>query len=159
MHTENISEAKQVRRPSAHLNLEGSCLCGQITYTYNGPVGKIIHCHCSLCRKWHGSAFRSRVTILKEHFDVTKGDLDISFYDSSETITKAFCLLCGSHLVSYYKNKESVLGLPIGGVKGNLSDLEQLHIFVGSKANWHEITDAFPQYRKLPEDPSVIHQV
>jgi hypothetical protein len=33
------------------MSLEGSCLCGGIRYVVDGPLGKVVHCHCSMCRK------------------------------------------------------------------------------------------------------------
>ena len=37
--------------------LRGGCLCGQIRYEIVGPVGEALYCHCSMCRKSHGTAF------------------------------------------------------------------------------------------------------
>ena len=36
--------------------LTGSCLCGDIAFEIDGPVDTAGHCHCSMCRKFHGSA-------------------------------------------------------------------------------------------------------
>lgn len=33
------------------------------------------------------------------------------------------------------------------------------HVFVGSKAPWHEIRDDLPRYEELPPDPDLIHEV
>ena len=35
----------------------GSCLCGDVAFEITGPVEQMGHCHCSMCRKFHGSAF------------------------------------------------------------------------------------------------------
>ena len=35
----------------------GSCLCGSIRYTLDRPIEEIDHCHCSMCRRFHGAAF------------------------------------------------------------------------------------------------------
>ena len=37
--------------------LRGSCLCGTVRYEIRGPVGRVSHCHCAMCRKAHGAAF------------------------------------------------------------------------------------------------------
>jgi hypothetical protein len=36
---------------------EGACLCGKVRYAMAGPFTAMSHCHCSMCRKHHGSAF------------------------------------------------------------------------------------------------------
>ena len=62
----------------------GSCLCGKITFRLDGPFQMMMHCHCSRCRKHHGSAFATfvgapstgfRVAVGKElHQDVDPGE-------------------------------------------------------------------------------------
>ena len=35
--------------------LTGSCLCADIAFEIDGPVDIVGHCHCSMCRKFHGT--------------------------------------------------------------------------------------------------------
>jgi hypothetical protein len=44
--------------------LRRSCLCGGIKYQINGRLSGAMNCHCSMCRKAQGSAFRSRAAIV-----------------------------------------------------------------------------------------------
>lgn len=39
--------------------IEGGCLCGSIRYRAERIAGPLVHCHCHMCRKAHGSAFCS----------------------------------------------------------------------------------------------------
>ena len=39
----------------------GTCLCGDIRFRLDGPFQWMMHCHCSRCRKHHGSAFATFV--------------------------------------------------------------------------------------------------
>ena len=43
--------------------LAGSCLCGRVAYQITGPLTDALNCHCAMCRKSHGAAFRSRATV------------------------------------------------------------------------------------------------
>ena len=36
---------------------KGLCLCGSIKYAVDKIEPKMGHCHCSMCRKFHGAAF------------------------------------------------------------------------------------------------------
>ncbi|NQY75465.1 MAG: GFA family protein [Candidatus Margulisbacteria bacterium] len=139
--------------------IKGQCLCGYIKYKYLGPTGKIVHCHCSKCRKWHGSPYRSRIVIRRDGFKWISGEDHLSFYDSSENVTKSFCKHCGSNLVSFYKNNNTILGLPLGGIEGDLNDIEQIHILTKYKALWYQISDNYEQYAELPVDPSIIRKI
>ena len=33
-------------RPSPALIVQGACLCGQVRYEIDGPLGTMSHCHC-----------------------------------------------------------------------------------------------------------------
>ena len=33
-------------RPSLALAVFGSCLCGEVRYEIDGPLGNMSHCHC-----------------------------------------------------------------------------------------------------------------
>src|SRR5690554_5464893 len=109
--------------------MNGKCLCESIEYEISGSLGPIYNCHCSKCRRWHGSAFRTRASIDKSQFKWLKGSDNLSAYKSSENVTKFFCKTCGSPLISTYENKPDVLGIPLGGIEG-ISTLTQRHIFL-----------------------------
>ena len=138
--------------------LKGECLCGVVKYSVNGDVGDILNCHCSECRKWHGSAFRTRSIVRKKDFSWLEGEQFVSRYEGLPTSIKTFCKICGSNLVSYFRDNDEVLGLPLGAIEGNLVKKPMCHIFVGSKADWYEITDNLPQYAEFPDFSPNIHK-
>ena len=43
----------------------GRCLCGDICFEYDGPIGPVALCHCSQCRRAHGSAFSASAPVQK----------------------------------------------------------------------------------------------
>ena len=94
-----------------------------------------------ICRKWHGSAFRSRVVIHKSKFSL-QGKENVAYYDSSAAMTKSFCKKCGSSLVSYYNKQPDLLGLPLGAIEGEIPDTEAIHVFTQYKASWYTIPAA-----------------
>lgn len=53
---------------------KGSCLCGGIKYEIHGELTGTLHCHCSMCRKAHGAAFRTRASVRVKDFVWTNGD-------------------------------------------------------------------------------------
>ncbi len=132
--------------------LSGKCLCGAVAYEINGELGPIVHCHCSMCRRWHGSAFRTRCTVNSENFKWLKGEEHLSKYHLSEQVIQTFCGICGSSLISMYEDNPNDIGLPIGGLEQDPGSRPIAHIFVGSKSPWYEITDDLPQYEELPND-------
>jgi hypothetical protein len=139
--------------------LTGECLCGAVRYAYEGPLGALVHCHCSRCRRWHGAAFRTRVVALRPSFRWTAGESLVARYESTDRVTKTFCSTCGSSLITESRVRDDLIGLPLGGVEGELGDRPAFHIFVGSKASWYEIPEAAEAYDELPPKSSRIHEV
>ena len=53
MHTDTWVIPKDVY--SARLT--GACVCGAVKWSYDAPFTTMLHCHCSVCRKHHGTLF------------------------------------------------------------------------------------------------------
>lgn len=130
--------------------LNGSCLCGQVSFQVAGPLRDPLNCHCTMCRKAHGAAFRSRAAIDASGFQWLTGQSLVSRYESSPGEFRTFCSNCGSNLVTEFELNRDVLGLPLGVLDSDPGVRPERHVFVGSKAPWHEITDALPQWQTLP---------
>lgn len=137
--------------------LTGQCLCGAIAYEINSKLGMIVNCHCLKCRQWHGAAFRTRASVERKHFKWVRGEEYLSKYQSSNYVTKTFCSICGSSLISLRNDHPDYLGIPIGALEQDPGNRPEMNIFVGSKAPWYEITDGLPQYNEWPpEGPDLI---
>lgn len=131
--------------------IKGSCLCGQVRFDITGPLTGALNCHCSMCRKAHGAAFRSRAALATTDFRWTAGETLVSRYESSPGEFRCFCANCGSNLITEFTANPDQLGLALGVLDDDPGVRPQLHVFVGSKAPWHAITDDLPQWQGLPE--------
>ncbi len=130
--------------------LKGSCLCGGVRYEIDGPLDGALNCHCSMCRKAHGAAFRSRAGVRAKDFRWVNGEELITWFESSAGNHRGFCSRCGSPLLSRFDSRQDVYGLPLGCLDTDPGVRPGMHVFVGSKAPWYEITDALPRYRESP---------
>lgn len=128
----------------------GRCLCGAISYEINGDLGPIYNCHCSKCRRWHGSAFRTRAAVETEKFSWVTGEKLLSKYQDSGGVIRTFCSICGSNLISILQDNPDFIGLPLGGLEQDPGHRPLAHIFVESKAPWYEICDDLPQHAQWP---------
>lgn len=138
------------QNPATPRRLTGSCLCGQVAFEFSGPLTNPLNCHCTMCRKAHGAAFRSRATIAANGFYWSKGAELVSRYESSPGEYRTFCSTCGSNLVTEFEGDKEVLGLPLGVLDDDPGVRPKCHVFVGSKAPWHEIKDDLPQWDSFP---------
>ena len=126
--------------------IRGSCLCGNVRYEITGPLGRISHCHCLQCRKAHGAAFGTYARVNWADFSLVAGESDIGSYQSSPGVLRTFCKRCGSRLQFIRESKPKAFWLAIGTLDDDPMVRPSLHIFVGSKAPWFEITDGLPQH-------------
>jgi hypothetical protein len=125
--------------------LRGKCECGAVRYTVADEFLYALNCHCSKCRASTGSAYKPLAGIEREKLTVHEGaDQLLVWGDDDGNHTR--CGICGSLL-------HSVVGERVHVALGSLVDAPSIrpthHIFVGSKAPWHEITDDLPQRDEL----------
>ncbi|MGA7986379.1 MAG: GFA family protein [Burkholderiales bacterium] len=134
--------------------MRGSCLCGGVAYEISGPLSGVLNCHCSMCRKAHGAAFRTRASVKAADFRWLRGEELVTYYESSPGNQRGFCRVCGSPLLSRFDSDPSVYGLPLGALDDDPGKRPKLHVFVAYKAPWFDITDGLPQYPELPKEAS-----
>jgi hypothetical protein len=117
-------------------------------YEIEGQLTDVENCHCSMCRRFHGAAFATYAKIGVEHFRWLAGQDLLAVYETSPGIGWAFCSICGSSLGLPERGKLSEITL--GTLDSDPGVRPSKHIFVGSKAAWHEITDSLPQHETRP---------
>ena len=129
--------------------LRGSCLCGAVRYEVRGPIGRIVHCHCSMCRKSSGAAFVSWSRVSAADFVLT-GRENVEFHQSSAEVRRTFCRRCGATLQYAEPAKPDHFFLAVGTLDDDPGVRPAMHIFTGSKAPWLDIADALPQHAASP---------
>jgi hypothetical protein len=110
----------------------------------------MLFCHCSMCRKAHGSAFRARGRVRTADLRWMRGEDLVRFYESSPGEHRGFCSVCGSNIFTKFSERRHEVGLALGILDDDPGNRPVCHVFVGSKASWHEITDALPQHEGFP---------
>jgi hypothetical protein len=107
------------------------------------------HCHCSMCRKFHGSEFATLATVHRTDFRWTSGSEKLQSFTASNGVTRSFCSRCGSSLTFRSpKSPEDQIDVALGTMDGDVPIRPSAHIFVGSAARWSKISDDLPQYDK-----------
>ena len=128
---------------------KGRCLCGALNYELNGPFSAMIHCHCSMCRKHHGTGFATFVVGPIAGYRILSGEDKLARYQSSPNGMRTFCSACGSAGPTTMP-EPGIAAAPAAALEGDLGIKPQSHIFVGSKAPWDIITDSLPQHDAYP---------
>lgn len=132
--------------------IRGHCECGRVGYEVDGDIKDFSHCHCSQCRRLHGAAFATFAGVAREKFRYLSGENDIKVYASSATHERTFCAQCGSNILVTAEEEPDTLYLCMSAIEGDPPRPQGYHIYVGSKAPWHEISDDLEQYETEPPD-------
>lgn len=132
--------------------MNGHCECGRVQFEVDGEIDDFSHCHCSQCRRLHGAAYATFAGVARDKFRYLSGEGDVSKYDSSNTHQRLFCSNCGSNILVALDTEPDALYVAMSIIDGDPPRPPGYHIFVGSKAPWHEITDDLPQHDEFPPD-------
>jgi hypothetical protein len=129
--------------------LRGRCACRTVAYEVEDEFVAAFNCHCSNCRAMTGSAFlpwgeieRNKIRLIA----TSNAVLTVGDADSSQAFACATCLsllywsVCGGAYVR----------VPYGTLDDEPALKPTAHIFVGSKASWHEILDDLPRHDAHP---------
>ncbi len=121
----------------------GGCHCGAVRYEVRGALRGVVNCHCSMCRRLHGS-FGPHTKARKVNITITKDD-GLAWYKTSNIAQRGFCKDCGSGLFWEPFELDAT-----GIIAGTLDDTTKLqtigHIFVGEKSDFYDIADGLPQH-------------
>jgi hypothetical protein len=128
----------------------GSCLCGAVAFEFGAAI-EFRNCHCSRCRKARGTACATNLYVRPAEFRWLRGEDQLVDYrlPSAERFGNAFCRTCGSPMPRHVPARDFFV-VPAGALDGDPGVRPSYHIFAGSRAPWHEITDALPQWAEYP---------
>lgn len=141
---------REVPRASAG-RIGGSCLCTAVAFEFTGPVDRWYNCHCSRCRRARGAPHASNLFVASERLRWTRGEEQVVSFKLPEAdrFTQSFCRTCGGK-VPRLNPQLGYVAIPAGSLDDDPGARPQSHIFVASKAPWHEIGDDLPQFPEYP---------
>src|SRR5262245_50979771 len=131
--------------------VSGACVCGAVRWSYDAPFSAMVYCHCSVCRKHHGTLFATIVGGGLDTFHWRAGTERRSTWQSSGQGTRRFCSVCGPKVPGVNHEMKRVL-MPAGALEGDPGIRPQMHLFAGSKAPAHQIDDGLPQHEAYPPE-------
>src|SRR5690242_14014234 len=128
--------------------LRGRCACKAVGYEVADEFLVAFNCHCSNCRAMTGSAFLPWGEIEGEKLRVTKGEGSLLVVGETAGPHEVRCGDCYSLL--YWTARDGRIRVPYGALADEPALRPTAHMFVGSKAPWHEILDDLPQHEEHP---------
>lgn len=124
----------------------GECNCGAVRFEISTNLTDVYVCHCSICRRATGANGIAVVVFRNDDLTWVRGEDQISSWAKPDADWHInFCKTCGSPLPA--ENDDNTMFAPAGLItEGGDGLIVKAHIFVGSKAHWHQIGDNALQY-------------
>ena len=123
----------------------GSCLCGAVRFEVAGELREPDACHCSQCRKQSGHFWVS-TDVPREALTI-KGQENVRWYQSSESVRRGFCGNCGSVLFWDREGAERI-AIGMGAFDAPTGTRLGKHIFVSQKGDYYDIMDGLEQIQR-----------
>jgi hypothetical protein len=128
----------------------GRCLCGHVTWRYDGEVGPASYCHCEDCRRCTGSAFNVGVRLQRADFHVTGGSPKgyTKRGDSGRELTRHFCPECGSPIFTSAPKHPDHVYVKAGTFDDPSLVRPERQAWVASAVAWRRIALDLPTFEK-----------
>ena len=124
--------------------IAGSCLCGDIAYEISVAPKTLYKCHCSLCRRYTGTAFSSYYAIARHKLKWINGGDKLATYAAPSGYLGKFCGHCSAPMPKL--RWEKIYLIPAGSLSAIILAPKIIHLHVDSKAEWDSIPDNETQY-------------
>lgn len=131
--------------------LNGSCLCGDVSYSVQERFEAFYLCHCEQCQKVTGSAFASNILTSFDNLEWLSGESNIVNYkDKVRDFSKAFCGNCGAG-VPHINSKKTHWVVPVGSLIDAPASSPTANLFRTESPDWLAEGLAAKSFKGFPE--------
>ncbi|UCG39618.1 MAG: GFA family protein [bacterium] len=127
----------------------GGCLCGAVRYRILGGLRGVVHCHCSKCRRFHGT-FSAYTGTSMENLQFVE-DRGLKWFrsvtDETPNVHRGFCAECGSSLF-WHPRDQTMIAVSAGSLDEPTGLRVMGHSWVSQKGDFYEIRDDLPRYAR-----------
>ena len=127
--------------------VKGSCLCGAVTFTARLPAKWCAHCHCTWCRRAHGTAIATWASFDTDDVRMMTGADNLRRFHSTPETTRSFCGTCGTPLFFEGTRWPGELHIARGVLEDNADLVPDRHAYFGSKAPWFHLEDELRKHQ------------
>ena len=122
----------------------GRCLCGDVTYEYDGPENWRAYCHCGSCRRQTSSPVTAFFGVPRAACRFT-GKAPAVF-ESSPGVRRLFCGRCGSPMAFDAERYASEIHLYAASLDDPESYAPQCHVHNAERLPWFDVKDDLKRY-------------
>lgn len=131
---------------------DGGCLCGAVRFEVDFPTRWVAHCHCSMCRRAHGAAFVTWVSVPQAQFRLHDPEQRFTTYQSSAHASRGFCARCGTTFLFRSSRWPGEVHLTRANFRTPPDKAPQIHAYYDTHVEWFSVND---ELRKKPAPDQV----
>ena len=135
------------------MEINGTCLCGDISWQATIDPALVGVCHCTDCQTVGGSAFQFTTRVAREDFHLTTGELAayVKVAESGNPRAMSFCGRCATMIHTGNTDDTGLLSLKLGGCKQKHELTPQFQIWCQSSMDWVEVEGGI----KMPDQGGI----
>ena len=120
----------------------GRCLCGAVSWAFDGAPLWTAHCHCESCRRATGAGVATFLSIPRDRF--RWGGATPRSYASSPGVTRRFCPTCGAPVSYEWEGAPDEVHVYAGHLDDPTRCAPERHDFREEAVPWLHLADALP---------------
>lgn len=132
--------------------ITGGCLCGAVRWDCSAPPTMSGHCHCVDCRRSSGTGHCTHAMVPEAGF-TCQGEL--RHYeraaDSGNLVTRAFCPVCGSPVLSRNAAMPGLVFLRASSFDEPDLLAPQMVVYASRAPAWDTTDPALPHFALMPD--------
>ena len=125
--------------------VRGACFCEAVQYEIEMPTRMCVHCHCTMCRRLHGSAYTTWVILPSRQLHILSGKEKLTHYASSDHGSRDFCSVCGSELFGWSTRTPDLAYTVLANLEGEIDRDPEAHLGFDTRVPWVAIDDDLPR--------------
>ena len=122
----------------------GRCLCGEVTYEFDGTENWRAYCHCESCRRNTSSPVTAFFGVPRSAFRFTGGAP--AAYASSPGVRRLFCGRCGSPMAYESDRWPDEIHLYAASLDDPEAYRPQAHVHIAERLSWFDVRDDLPRH-------------
>lgn len=121
----------------------GHCLCGGVSFAYDGPENWRAHCHCESCRRQTASPFTTFMGVPEGAWRWTGAEPKV--YESSPGVRRMFCGICGAPVAYAADRFPGEIHFYAALLDDGEGFAPQGHVHWDERVGWVNVVDGLPK--------------
>jgi hypothetical protein len=134
--------------------LNGSCLCGKVTFEIQDQPHMSANCHCLSCQKTSGAGHAFHLMFNTDQVEIkgeTKGYEWTA--DSGNEVTTYFCPECGSSTHGITPGFPGMITVRAAILDQSDDFAPQVSVYKKRLRSWDQMNDDIPAFEAMPPSP------